>query len=653
MPIFQKKQLRTPLLVTVLLSAVTLFAVGQAVLLTKHADAANTSNFNPEYIISDTNFTNKNSMTVDQIQQFLQSKNSVCLTQLKTLSLNDTNNDGLGDEPYGKGINEQVSAAQLIWQAAQLYNVNPQVILATLQKEQGLITRTDCPDWRYNTALGYGCPDTEPCDNSAYGFTRQIDYGTWHFRGFYTDTYPVPPTTPGYKSIAYNPDGRCGAKVINIQNRATAALYSYTPYQPNAATLAAAQGQTVDCGAYGNLNFWRYYTDWFGATTEPPVYSWAVESQQISVDGQAASVSNIIKLAPGRTGQLIIRARNTGNMIWQSDSMRIATSRPSDRTSPVQDISWLSANRPAKLKETSVAPGEVGTFEFTIKAPNTLASYREYFNLLIEGRAWLLDPGLYYDVQVENPQTPFYNVQVIDKKLYTDTNRTNEVSSSGAEIVKNGGKLYALVRVKNIGNQPLTKASTYLATTVNRDRTSLFQDPSWLSTNRIAALQEDSVAPNTIGTFKFTLSAPNTLNYYIESFGVVVEGKGWADNEKAAFGLRTIEPFSDSLNANQSLPADKYLRSSNWKYTLVAQSDGNLVLYNSGRAIWTNNNAGRGANNLTLQGDGNLVSYNNFGAIWATNTAGRNATNMILQDDGNLVIYNNGRAIWSTDTNGR
>ena len=232
-----------------------------------------TESFNPANIMSDGTFTNRNSMSVNQIQNFLDSKGSTCLAHFSSLSLNDVNGDGLGDEPYGKGVGEQVSAATLIWQAAQLYKINPQVILATLQKEQGLVTRTDCPSWRYNTALGYGCPDSQPCDSAAYGFTRQIDYGVWHFRGFFDDTYPVPPTVPGSKFISYHPDvNRCGGSVITIQNRATAALYSYTPHQPNAAALAAAPGQLVDCGSYGNLNFWRYFTAWFGSTQyEPPI----------------------------------------------------------------------------------------------------------------------------------------------------------------------------------------------------------------------------------------------------------------------------------------------------------------------------------------------------------------------------------------------
>ena len=252
----------------VIVSAVVfcMVLISQLILPTKQASAADTIGFNPGNIISDYIFTESSSMSVADIQNFFVSKGSTCLVNFKTLSLNDINNDGLGDEPYGKGASEQVSAATLIWQAAQLYRINPKVILATLQKENGLITRSDCPDWRYNTALGYGCPDGEPCDTAAYGFTRQIDYGVWHLRGFFDDTYPSPPTTPGNRLIAYNPDDACGGTIINIENRATASLYSYTPYQPNTATLAAAPGQIVSCGAYGNLNFWRYFTDWFGST---------------------------------------------------------------------------------------------------------------------------------------------------------------------------------------------------------------------------------------------------------------------------------------------------------------------------------------------------------------------------------------------------
>jgi hypothetical protein len=44
---------------------------------------------------------------------------------------------------------------------------------------------------------------------------------------------------PGVNFIGYNPNSACGGTNINIQNYATAALYNYTPYQPNAAALGA------------------------------------------------------------------------------------------------------------------------------------------------------------------------------------------------------------------------------------------------------------------------------------------------------------------------------------------------------------------------------------------------------------------------------
>jgi|GEM_PF-3274373 len=241
-------------------------AVAQVIPSAPSASAGIMDGFNPEYIISDSNFTKANSMSTSDIQAFLNRKNSVCLKNFTTLGLYDENKNGIGDEPYGKNQGIKVSAATLIKQASNIYGISPKVILATLQKEQGLITRTDCPQWRYNTALGYGCPDTEPCDNSAYGFTRQIDYGVYHFKGFFNDTYPIPPTVPGEKTISYNPDSRCGGKSINIRNRATAALYSYTPYQPNKYTLDGGTSDSYPaCGAFGNKNFFYYYSAWFGS----------------------------------------------------------------------------------------------------------------------------------------------------------------------------------------------------------------------------------------------------------------------------------------------------------------------------------------------------------------------------------------------------
>jgi hypothetical protein len=212
------------------------------------------SSFSAGEIISDGNFTNKNSMSESQIQNFLNSKNSVCLK-------NYTTAEPLGNNNYGG----DVSAARAIWKSAQLYNINPQVLLVTLQKEVGLITSKDCAAWRYRTAMGFGCPDGKPCDSQWFGLSRQLFQAARHYRGFYDRPAGwFVPFRIGNNYIQWHPKSSCGGSMVYIKNNATASLYSYTPYQPDAASLNAGYGSGGDCSSYGNRNFNLYYSAWFG-----------------------------------------------------------------------------------------------------------------------------------------------------------------------------------------------------------------------------------------------------------------------------------------------------------------------------------------------------------------------------------------------------
>ncbi|KAG1339303.1 Mannose-specific lectin [Cocos nucifera] len=86
-------------------------------------------------------------------------------------------------------------------------------------------------------------------------------------------------------------------------------------------------------------------------------------------------------------------------------------------------------------------------------------------------------------------------------------------------------------------------------------------------------------------------------------------------------------------------------------YALTMQTDCNLVLHDSGRAIWASGTYDKGSNCfLRMQSDGNLVVYGNGNnPLWASNTGGNQGTYVcILQRDRNVVIY--GPALWATDT---
>ena len=244
-------------IISSLVLAIAIFAIPTKTI------AANSADFNPGRIIDDSVFTNTSSMSVNDIQNFLNSKVAVC----------DTNHQG-GNPSYPppytclKNFSEGGrSAAQIIWDTAQTYNVNPQVILVTLQKENGLVTDTWPYSWQYRTAMGMGCPDGANCDAQYFGFTNQVNQGTRHLHNFQIqnpDWYI--PYRVGTNTIKWNPNAGCGTSQVNVENGATSALYSYTPYRPNQAALNNLYGLGDGCSAYGNRNFWRDFTDWFGST---------------------------------------------------------------------------------------------------------------------------------------------------------------------------------------------------------------------------------------------------------------------------------------------------------------------------------------------------------------------------------------------------
>ncbi len=234
-------------------------------------DAASLTGFDPGYIISDYQMGNYNSMSEADIQAFLTAKNP-CNNRDYSFyrSLSGATwhwNDGhfvcLSEERFGDGevIGSGDTAAHIIWQTAQDYRINPQVLLVLLQKETGLITDPIPNNLDYRKATGFGCPDTAACSSKYYGFKNQLRNAAALFRtvldGGWTN-YPL-----GNNYIQYNPNAACGGSVVNIRSLATSALYRYTPYQPNAGALAAGYG-TAYCGAYGNRNFYHYFEDWFG-----------------------------------------------------------------------------------------------------------------------------------------------------------------------------------------------------------------------------------------------------------------------------------------------------------------------------------------------------------------------------------------------------
>jgi hypothetical protein len=248
-------------------TVIALLASVFSVVTPQRAEAANPNDFNPGYIISDQAFFNAGALNDSGIQSFLNAKGGNCASGFTCLKDYTQATNSIAETANCKAYNGsgRETAANIISKVSAACGINPQVLLVLLQKEQGLVTATSPSDLKYKIAMGYACPDTAACDQRYYGFHNQVYSAASQFKQY--TRLPNRQYKIGNVAIQYNPNAACGSSVVNIQNQATANLYNYTPYQPNAAAMANLGGSGDSCSAYGNRNFWRYFSDWFGSPT--------------------------------------------------------------------------------------------------------------------------------------------------------------------------------------------------------------------------------------------------------------------------------------------------------------------------------------------------------------------------------------------------
>ncbi|AZZ51095.1 hemagglutinin [Rathayibacter festucae] len=232
------------------------------------AGGVDESGFDPGDIVSDEVFFDGGALGPLTVQAFLNARVPSCAgTDVPCLrDYAEDTGDVAADEQCDAYLGGQdVSAAEIVSAVAGACDVSPAVLLTLLQKEQSLVTDSAPSERQFRSATGYGCPDTADCDSDYFGFFGQVYGAAWQFQRYRNpdssfDWYPVGETS----EIQYSPDAACGTAPVRIENAATAGLYYYTPYQPNAAALANLYGSGDACSAYGNRNFWRIFSNWFG-----------------------------------------------------------------------------------------------------------------------------------------------------------------------------------------------------------------------------------------------------------------------------------------------------------------------------------------------------------------------------------------------------
>ena len=229
------------------------------------------SGFNAARIIDDEVFYDSQAMTREEIAAFVTKVNAGCQSgsdgtqclAAATFSVQARQASTFcpGDIKAASGV----SAADVVWEVSQACDINPQVLLVLIHKEQGLLTASgaNLSARDYEAAAGYACPDHGTCDPQWAGFPSHL-YGAasqFHRYRLNPGGYDVVAQRP--TQIAYSPDAQCGGAEVTVANQATAGLYNYTPFQPNE---AAARGGD-QCTSWGNWNFYGYFKTLFGSPT--------------------------------------------------------------------------------------------------------------------------------------------------------------------------------------------------------------------------------------------------------------------------------------------------------------------------------------------------------------------------------------------------
>jgi len=541
------------------------------------------ADFDANNLISDGAFVDINAMDAGAIQRFLQNKNSY----LKDFSENGrTAAQIIYDAAHGK------------YDAAGTYNgivinestgtVNPEVILVTLQKEQSLITKTTRDDNALRKAMGYACPDSGSCNPSYSGFSKQVENGAWQLRYNYERAQGR-----GFDGYQVG-DNMCfddwnGEHCVTIANRATASLYRYTPHVYN-----------------GNYNFWNLYNSWF---------------IQRDFYAELVSQSAYPTLNRGDSASLTVSFKNTGTQTWNktgTNMVKLALDRYWAGHTAWQGSGWISENRIAYLNETSVVPGNNGSFTFNIHCPSDMSfgEHRFYVRLVVDGVEWFDNPNtngaVWWKIFVPGPSASYVGQSSNVTMLPGDTANMWVSFRNTGIIWRQGSPNPTRLAVDKYRNEATIKR---------------FYDSSWISPDRIAPLPSETVANGNTARFDFKVKAPNDIGPGSYRFDVrlVQDGLAWLEADSAAAWWRiTLPAPSAELTEQSGYPtlsrgdtADLYVKFKNttgaaWK------SSGTAAVRLAVDKNWAQRTAWQGAgwlseNRITAAQEGDV-------APWTTGT---------------------------------
>ncbi len=192
--------------------------------------------FDPHYLASDRAFFDTTAFDAAAIQAFLEDPPYALPSVLATQVIAD-----------GRTF------AEALVDISVEHGLNPLVLLVQTQKESSLVSKcnastpgcTDPPSqFRLDYAFGCGCPDGQGCSSQFRGLDKQMECIAKSFENHHDSLVDNGETLTGWKPGKSK--NTLDPIAVNPGNRATAILYTYTPW--------------VLQGSGGNWAFWSIWT---------------------------------------------------------------------------------------------------------------------------------------------------------------------------------------------------------------------------------------------------------------------------------------------------------------------------------------------------------------------------------------------------------
>jgi len=222
--------------------------------------------------------------------------------------------------------------------------------------------------------------------------------------------------------------------------------------------------------------------------------------------------SQTIEIEEDSSAVFTIGFKNNGKAPWEKNGKQfvsVYTAGPAYRNSVFTDETWASPEQALALKNDVVNPGEIGYFEFNLKAPKKIGVYKENFQLAAEDTAFISGGKFTLNIKVkEKPALRTINIIQSAQQLSILTNQATDFRIG----FKNTGK-------KDWNNRALVKSGVTIADTGY----DLFVDPSWINSFTPVKIANEIISPGQIAFFNFKIKAPAQSGNYLLKMALQVD----------------------------------------------------------------------------------------------------------------------------------